>query len=148
MGAQVGAGTNVARVNNPKDLKANIRISETTTKDLRLGQLADIDTRSGHVKGHVSRIDPAAEGGTVGVDVALDGALPPGARPDLSVDGVIEIQKLVDVVFMGRPGLRPGRPDDFAFQVHPGRQGGRAGAGEAREGVGQRHRGPGCQPLC
>jgi len=85
-GAQVGAFTNLARVSNPANLKAQIRISETQTKDLAIGQKADVDTRNGHVMGHVSRIDPASSGGTVGVDVTLDGALPAGARPDLSVD--------------------------------------------------------------
>lgn len=104
-GQQVGAGTQLARVANPTSLKAQLRISETQTKDLAYGQLADIDTRNGHVKGRVSRIDPAAQGGTVGVDITLDGPLPPGARPDLSVDGTITIEKLVNIVYVGRPSF-------------------------------------------
>ncbi len=104
-GQQVGAGTQLARVANPDSLKAQLRISETQTKDLAPGQVADIDTRNGHVKGIVSRIDPAAQGGTVGVDVTLQGALPPGARSDLSVDGTITIEKLTNIVYVGRPSF-------------------------------------------
>jgi HlyD family secretion protein len=92
-------------VANPNSLKAQLRISETQTKDLAPGQVADIDTRNGHVKGVVSRIDPAAQGGTVGVDISLEGALPPGSRPDLSVDGTITIEKLTNIVYVGRPSF-------------------------------------------
>jgi len=104
-GQQVGAGSQLARVANPASLKATLRISETQTKDLAPGQVADIDTRNGHVKGRVSRIDPAAQGGTVGVDITLDGTLPPGSRPDLSVDGTITIEKLTNIVYVGRPSF-------------------------------------------
>lgn len=104
-GQQVGAGAQLARVANPQSLKATLRISETQTKDLSPGQAADIDTRNGHVRGRVSRIDPAAQGGTVGVDITLDGALPPGARPDLSVDGTITLEKLTNIVYVGRPSF-------------------------------------------
>jgi HlyD family secretion protein len=104
-GQQVGPGTNLARVSDPTRLKAEIRIPETQTKDLAIGQLADVDTRNGHVKGHVSRIDPAAVQGTVGVDVTLEGALPAGARPDLSVDGTIELERLASVLFVESPAL-------------------------------------------
>ncbi len=104
-GQQVGAGANLARVADPKVLKAEVRISETQTKDLALGQEADIDTRSGHVKGHVTRIDPSSTNGTVGVDVGLDGPLPPGARPDLSIDGVIQLEKLENVLQVERPAF-------------------------------------------
>jgi HlyD family secretion protein len=96
VGQQVGPGTNLVRVSDPTKLKAEVRISETQMKDLKLGQLAKIDTRNGIVAGRVSRIDPSATGGTVGVDVVLDGDLPPGSRPDQSVDGVIELQRLPD----------------------------------------------------
>jgi HlyD family secretion protein len=96
VGQQIGPGTNLVRVSDPTRLKAEIRISETQMKDLRIGQLAKVDTRNGIVEGLVSRIDPSAEGGTVGVDVTLEGDLPPGARPDQSVDGVIELQRLPD----------------------------------------------------
>lgn len=104
-GQQVGAGANLARVADPKVLKAEVRISETQTKDLAIGQEADIDTRSGHVKGHVTRIDPSSTNGTVGVDVGLDGPLPPGARPDLSIDGVIQLEKLENVLQVERPAF-------------------------------------------
>lgn len=104
-GNQVSAGAQLARVANPQSLKAQLRISETQTKDLSPGQMADIDTRNGHVKGRVSRIDPAAVGGTVGVDITLEGDLPAGSRPDLSVDGTITIEKLTNIVYVGRPSF-------------------------------------------
>ena len=104
-GAQVGPGTNLARVADPTNLKAELRIAETQTKDIQIGQLAEVDTRNGIVKGRVSRMDPAAQGGTVGVDVILEGALPPGARPDLSVDGVIQLERLANVIYVGRPAF-------------------------------------------
>lgn len=105
VGAQVGPGTNLARVANPTTLKAELRIAETQTKDIRIGQYAEVDTRNGIVKGKVSRIDPAAQGGTVGVDVILEGALPPGSRPDLSVDGTIQLERLDNVIYVGRPAF-------------------------------------------
>lgn len=105
VGAQVGPGTNLARVANPTKLKAEVRIAETQTKDIRIGQQAEVDTRTGLIKGRVSRIDPSATGGTVGVDITLEDALPPGARPDLSVDGTITLEKLDDVVYVGRPAF-------------------------------------------
>jgi HlyD family secretion protein len=104
-GAQVGPGTNLARVADPTNLKAELRIAETQTKDIQIGQLAEVDTRNGIVKGRVSRMDPAAQGGTVGVDVILEGALPPGARPDLSVDGTIQLERLANVIYVGRPAF-------------------------------------------
>jgi HlyD family secretion protein len=103
VGQQVGPGTNLARVSNPDLLKAEIRISETQTRDLRIGQLARIDTRNGVVNGRVTRIDPASQAGTVGVDVSLDEPLPPGARPDQSVDGIIELERLEDVLYVESP---------------------------------------------
>lgn len=105
IGAQVGPGTNLARVADPTNLKAELRIAETQTKDIRIGQHAEVDTRNGVVKGKVARIDPSATGGTVGVDVILEGDLPPGARPDLSIDGTIELERLADVVYMGAPAF-------------------------------------------
>lgn len=105
VGQQVQPGANLARVANPRTLKAELRIPETQTKDLAIGQLASIDTRNGIVEGRVSRIDPAAQNGTVGVDVSLTGQLPPGARPDLSVDGTVELERLNNVVFVGRPAF-------------------------------------------
>ena len=105
VGSQVGPGTNLARVANPTKLKAEVRIAETQTKDIRIGQVAEVDTRNGVIKGRVSRIDPSATGGTVGVDITLEDSLPAGARPDLSVDGTITIEKLDNVIFTGRPAF-------------------------------------------
>jgi len=104
-GAQVAPGTNLARVADPTNLKAELRIAETQTKDIRIGQYAEVDTRNGFVKGKVARIDPKSTGGTVGVDVILEGELPSGARPDLSVDGTIQLERLDNVVYMGRPAF-------------------------------------------
>jgi len=103
VGQSVGSGSNLVRVSDPTRLKAEVRISETQTRDLAIGQIAKIDTRNGIVKGHVTRIDPASQGGTVGVDVSLDEPLPTGARPDQSVDGVIELQRLEDILYVESP---------------------------------------------
>lgn len=102
-GDQVGSGSFLARVANPKRLMAEIKIAETQAKDIELGQVAEIDTRNGKVPGRIVRIDPAATQGTVTVDVKLLGELPKGARPELSVDGTIELERLDDVIFVGRP---------------------------------------------
>ncbi len=110
-GQQIAQGTNLARVANPNILKAEINVSETQTKDIAIGQPAEIDTRNGIIKGTVTRIDPAATAGTRGVDVELLGALPPGAVPDLSVDGTIQLQKIEDAVQVGRPAFgQEGQP--------------------------------------
>jgi HlyD family secretion protein len=103
VGMRVAPGTILAKIAQPNKLKATLKIPETQVKDVAIGQVASIDTRNGIIPGHVSRIDPAAVNGTVDVDVALDGALPPGARPDLSVDGTITLERLSDVVYVGRP---------------------------------------------
>jgi len=103
VGQHVIPGTNLARVADPKRLKAEIKIAETQAKDIAIGQPASIDTRNGTVKGSVSRIDPSVQNGTVTVDVAIADALPPGSRPDLSVDGTIELENLKDVLYVGRP---------------------------------------------
>ncbi|MBA2433646.1 MAG: efflux RND transporter periplasmic adaptor subunit [Chthoniobacterales bacterium] len=105
VGQRVTPGTNLARVADPKKLKAQIKIAETQAKDIQINQPASIDTRNGIVSGHVIRVDPAVEQGTVTVDVALDGALPKGARPDLSVDGTIELERLDNVLYVGRPAF-------------------------------------------
>jgi HlyD family secretion protein len=102
-GETVTPGTNLARVGDPTRLKAELRIAETQAKDIQHGQLAEIDTRNGIILGHVSRIDPAVQQGTVTVDVILDGKLPLGARPDMTVDGTIELERLVDVIYVARP---------------------------------------------
>ena len=105
VGQQVAPGTNLARVANPSRLKAEIKIAETQAKDIQLGQKAEIDTRNGIVEGRVARIDPSVQNGTRTVDVTLTGVLPKGAVPDLSVDGTIELERLNDVLFMGRPAF-------------------------------------------
>ena len=103
VGQKVLPGVNIARVADPKRLKAEIKIAETQAKDVLIGQKATIDTRNGTVVGTVSRIDPSVLNGTVTVDVSITDALPAGARPDLSVDGTIEIENLRDVLYVGRP---------------------------------------------
>jgi HlyD family secretion protein len=103
VGQRVTPGANVARVADPKKLKAEIKIAETQAKDVAIGQKATIDTRNGVVAGRVSRIDPSVQNGTVTVDVAIDDPLPQGARPDLSVDGTVELENLKDVLYVGRP---------------------------------------------
>ena len=119
VGQQVGPGTNLARVADPTDLKAELRIAETQTKDITIGQAAEVDTRNGIVHGRVSRIDPAALNGTVGVDITLEGELPPGARPDLSVDGTVRLEKLDDIVFVGRPAFGQEESTISLFKLLP-----------------------------
>ena len=102
-GQSVTPGTNLARVGDPTQLMAQLRIAETQARDIVVGQPAAVDTRNGVIPGHVIRIDPAVQQGTVTVDVALDGELPRGARPDLTVDGTIELERLENVIYVGRP---------------------------------------------
>jgi len=120
VGQQVTPGTNLARVAEPQHLKAELKIAETQAKDITLGQQASIDTRNGLIPGHVMRIDPAAQQGTVTVDVALDGELPQGARPALSVDGTIELERLSDVVFVGRPAFGQSQSTVGMFKLEEG----------------------------
>jgi HlyD family secretion protein len=108
-GQRLSVGSVIAKVAEPRKLKAELKIPETRIKDIAFGQLAQIDTRNGIIPGRVSRIDPAAKEGTILVDVKLEGPLPAAARPDLSVDGTIEIEKLADVLFVGRPAF--GQPN-------------------------------------
>ena len=105
VGQHVTSGTSVAKVIQKDKLKAALQIAETQARDIQLGQPASIDTHNGIIPGHVSRIDPSVLNGTVTVDVALDGPLPAGARPDLSVDGTINLAELKDVLQVGRPAL-------------------------------------------
>lgn len=105
VGSQVQPGTNLARVADNTKLKAEVRVAETQAKDIQIGQEGEIDTRNGIVKGHVMRIDPSVVNGTVTVDVSLEGELPRGARPDLSVDGTIQLERLDNVVYVGRPAF-------------------------------------------
>jgi HlyD family secretion protein len=120
LGQQVAPGTKLARVADPSTLKAVVRISETQTKDLSAGQRAEIDTRNGPpLKGRVVRVDPASEGGTVGVDVSLDDPLHPGDRPDLSIDGTIELEKLTNVIKMSRPAFGQEKSSITMFKLTP-----------------------------
>ncbi|HET9857840.1 MAG TPA: efflux RND transporter periplasmic adaptor subunit [Chthoniobacterales bacterium] len=120
VGQRVKPGDNLARVADPSKLKAQIKIAETQAKDIQPNQQATIDTRNGVVKGHVKRIDPAVEQGTVTVDVAFDEELPKGARPDLSVDGTIELERLDNVVFVGRPAFGQENNTVGMFKLVPG----------------------------
>ena len=105
VGQQVAPGTKLVRVADPTRLKAELRIAETQARDLTIGQVAQVDTRNGLIPGKVIRIDPAAQNGTVTVDIALEGELPRGARPDLSVDGTIELERLDNILYVGRPAF-------------------------------------------
>jgi len=118
-GQKVLAGTALGKVAQPSHLKAELKIAETQAKDVTIGQPAVIDTRNGLVKGKVSRIDPAVLNGTVTVDCRLEGALPAGARPDLSVDGTIELMRLDDVVYMGRPVFGQADSKVSLFKMEP-----------------------------
>jgi HlyD family secretion protein len=102
-GQQVPAGTTIAKVANPNRLKAELKIPETEAKDVQLGQPAQVDSHNGVIEGKVIRIDPSVQNGTRTVDVALIGELPPGAVPDLSVDGTIDLERLANVLLVGRP---------------------------------------------
>lgn len=103
VGQQVTQGAALAKVSQPTELKAALQIAETQAKDIQIGQKASVDTHNGIIPGHVMRIDPSVANGTRTVDVKLDGALPKGAVPDLSVEGTIEIERLADVLYVGRP---------------------------------------------
>ena len=118
-GQKVLAGTALGKVAQPSHLKAELKIAETQAKDVTIGQPAVIDTRNGLVKGKVSRIDPAVLAGTVTVDCRLEGPLPAGARPDLSVDGTIELMRLDDVVYMGRPVFGQADSKVSLFKMEP-----------------------------
>ena len=119
VGQQVAPGTNLARVADPTKLKAELRIAETQTKDITIGLMAEVDTRNGVVPGRVSRIDPAAVNGTVGVDITLEGELPRGARPDLSVDGTVRLEKLENVIYVGRPAFGQEEGIISLFKLQP-----------------------------
>ena len=118
-GQQVSPGTNLARVVEPQHLKAELKIAETQVKDIQIGQRAQIDTRNGIIPGHVSRMDPAAQQGTFKVDVELDGELPAGARPDLTVEGTIELERLDDVVYISRPVFGQAHSTIKLFKLDP-----------------------------
>ena len=119
VGQHVSAGTSVAKVIQLDKLKAALQIPETQARDIQIGQPASVDTHNGIIPGHVSRIDPSVLNGTVTVDVALDGPLPPGARPDLSIDGTINLAQLKDVLQVGRPALGNENSTLSLFKIDP-----------------------------
>lgn len=119
VGQWIQPGATLARVVQPGRLKAALRIPETQAKDVAVGQVASIDTRNGVVAGRVMRIDPAVQNGTVTVDVRLEGPLPKGARPDLSVDGTIDIERLQNVMYVGRPAYGQAESTVSMFRVGP-----------------------------
>lgn len=119
VGQQFAAGAVLAKVSQPSKLKAELKIPETLAKDVTIGQVASIDTRNGIIAGRVSRIDPAVLNGTVTVDVRLEGELPQGARPDLSVDGNIELERLNDVLYVGRPVFGHPNSTITLFRLEP-----------------------------
>ena len=119
LGQWVVSGQVLATLAQPGRLKAVLRVPETQARDVVIGQPVDIDTRNGIAKGHVLRVDPSVQNGTVTVEVALDGALPRGARPDLSVDGTIEIERLPDVLHVARPAYGQGESTVGLFKLDP-----------------------------
>jgi len=119
VGQWVFSGTELARVVQPGRLKAQIRIPETQIRDVVVGQTAWIDTRNDTIRGRVMRIDPAAQNGTVGVDVTLEGELPASARPDLSVDGTIELDRVENALYVGRPGYGSAGQTVGLFRLTP-----------------------------
>ncbi len=118
-GQRLAAGDNIARVARPDTLLAELRIPETQAKDVQLGQDVEVDTRNGVIPGRVMRIDPRVANGTVQVDVTLTGDLPPGARPDLSVDGTIQIERLDEVLYVGRPAFGTPESTVHLFRIDP-----------------------------
>ena len=119
VGQWAQSGATLARLVEPGKLKAVLRIPETQAKDVAIGQPAKIDTRNGIVTGKVYRIDPAVQNGTVTVDVSLEGEMPRGARPDLSVDGTIEVERLPDVLHVGRPAYGQANSAVGLFKLTP-----------------------------
>ncbi len=119
VGEHVAPGTTLAKVVQPDQLKASLKIAETQARDIQIGQPAEIDTHNGVIPGKVTRIDPAVQNGTVTVDVQLEGPLPQGARPDLSVDGTIDLERLGDVLVMGRPAFGNENSTISVFRLSP-----------------------------
>ena len=119
VGTHVTMGTSLAKIVQPDQLKASLKIAETQARDIQIGQPAEIDTHNGVIPGKVMRIDPGVQNGTVTVDVELEGALPLGARPDLSVDGTIDLERLQDVLYVGRPAFGNENSTISLFKVDP-----------------------------
>lgn len=122
VGEHVAPGTTLAKVVQPDQLKASLKIAETQARDIQIGQPAEVDTHNGVIPGKVARIDPAVQNGTVTVDVDLLGALPQGARPDLSVDGTIDLDRMTDVLFVGRPAFGNENSTISLFRLSPDRK--------------------------
>ena len=119
VGQEVAPGTSLALIAEPNRLRAEVRIPATQAREIQLGQVAHVDTRNGVVDGHVVRIDPTVRQGTVQVDIELSGALPPGARPDLSIEGRVDIEVLDDVLFVDRPASAAADNVVELFRVEP-----------------------------
>ncbi len=119
VGEHVAPGTTLAKVVQPDQLKASLKIAETQARDIQIGQPSEIDTHNGVIEGKVMRIDPAVVNGTVTVDVELEGALPQGARPDLSVDGTIDLDRLANVLSVGRPAFGNENSTISLFKLSP-----------------------------
>jgi RND family efflux transporter MFP subunit len=119
VGQRVTAGTTLAKVAQPTHLKAELKVPETQAKDVQIGQPASIDTHNGVISGKVMRVDPAVLNGTVTVDVRLEGELPKGARPDLSVDGTIDLERLANVLYVGRPAFGQEKSSVSMFRLEP-----------------------------
>ena len=141
VGQHVTLGTMLAQVVQPDQLKAQLKIAETQARDIQLGQPAPIDTHNGLAEGTVSRIDPAVQNGTVTVDVELVGTLPDGARPDLSVDGTIDLERMKDVLYVGRPAFGNENSTISLFRVDPDGKGSGARSGQGRARFGERDSG-------
>ena len=119
MGEHVAPGITLAKIVQPDQLKASLKIAETQARDIQIGQPAEIDTHNGVIPGKVTRIDPTVQNGTVTVDVEPVGTLPQGARPDLSVDGTIDLDRMTDVLYMGRPAFANENSTISLFRVSP-----------------------------
>jgi len=119
VGQHVLPGTELAKIVQPNHLMAELKIPETQARDVQIGEPASIDTHNGIIAGEVSRVDPAVQNGTVTVDVKLTGELPKGARPDLSVDGTIDLEKLQDVLYVGRPAFGQENSTISMFKLDP-----------------------------
>lgn len=119
VGEHVAIGATLAKVVQPDQLKAALKIAETQARDIQIGQPAEIDTHNGVISGKVTRIDPAVQNGTVTVDVELLGGLPQGARPDLSVDGTIDLDRMTDVLYVGRPAFGNENSTISLFRLAP-----------------------------
>ena len=137
VGEHVAPGTTLAKVVQPDQLKASLKIAETQARDIQIGQPSEIDTHNGVIAGKVMRIDPAVVNGTVTVDVELEGALPQGARPDLSVDGTIDLDRHGECAVRRQAGVRQREQHHQPLQAGFGRSKCRPGSGKGRQGFGE-----------